>query len=131
MGGWERTVERLALAELFGGAFRGKRVLVTGHTGFKGSWLSLWLGELGATVTGYALDPPTTPSNFDTSKVITCLVRHVIADVRDAETLTKVVCEADPDVIFHLAAQALSALLDQGNHVCWRWHEWSLVSKPK
>jgi CDP-glucose 4,6-dehydratase len=95
------------MTDVFGGAFRGKRVLVTGHTGFKGSWLSLWLRELGATVTGYALEPPTTPSNFDASKVQTCLARHVIADVRDAETLATVVREADPDIIFHLAAQAL------------------------
>ena len=100
-------MESLAVTELFGGRFQGTRVLVTGHTGFKGSWLSLWLGELGATVTGYALEPPTTPSNFEASKVEACLARHVVADVRDAETLATVVCDADPDVIFHLAAQPL------------------------
>ena len=100
-------MESLAVTELFGSAFRGKRVLVTGHTGFKGSWLSLWLGELGATVTGYALEPPTTPSNFEASKVETCLARHILADIRDAETLASVVFDADPDVIFHLAAQPL------------------------
>ena len=97
----------LAVTELFGGALRDRRILVTGHTGFKGSWLCLWLKELGATVTGYALAPPTTPSNFDVSKVGTCLVRHVIGDVRDAEMLARVVSDVDPDVIFHLAAQSL------------------------
>ena len=64
-GGGSAPLEGPAVSEPFGGAFRGKRVLVTGHTGFKGSWLSLWLSQLGASVTGYALEPPTTPSNFD------------------------------------------------------------------
>jgi CDP-glucose 4,6-dehydratase len=100
-------MEGLALTERFGGAFQGKRVLVTGHTGFKGSWLSLWLDRLGAAVTGYALDPPTTPSNFVASRVDTYLSRHIIADIRDLEMITQVVREADPDVIFHLAAQPL------------------------
>jgi len=95
------------MTEFFGGAFRGKRALVTGHTGFKGSWLCLWLGELGSVVTGYALAPPTRPSNFDASKVETCLARHVIGDVRDADTFAQAVSEVDPDVIFHLAAQSL------------------------
>ena len=107
MGNRECSLEGLVVTDPFGGAFRSRRVLITGHTGFKGSWLSLWLRELGATITGYALAPPTTPSNFDASKVETCLARHVIADVRDAATLASVVREVDPDIVFHLAAQAL------------------------
>lgn len=95
------------MTELFGGAFLGRRVLVTGHTGFKGSWLCRWLHELGATVSGYALEPPTEPSNFSASRLESCLARHVIGDVRDADRLTNVVREIDPDVIFHLAAQPL------------------------
>jgi CDP-glucose 4,6-dehydratase len=84
----------------------GKRVLVTGHTGFKGAWLSLWLQRLGATVTGYALAPPTTPSLFEQARVADAM-QSIIADVRDLTRLTEVVRDARPDVIFHLAAQSL------------------------
>lgn len=93
--------------DLFGGAFRGRKAFVTGHTGFKGSWLCLWLAELGSTVHGYALEPPTTPSNFNASNVEARLARHVIADIRDPAALTSALDEADPDVVFHLAAQSL------------------------
>ena len=87
--------------------FDGRRVLVTGHTGFKGSWLALWLHRLGARVTGYALEPPTNPSNFGVSDVHPLLEGHVVADIRDRAVLSSVIAASDPEVIFHLAAQAL------------------------
>lgn len=87
--------------------FAGRSVLVTGHTGFKGSWLALWLSALGARVTGYALPPPTEPSNFGLSGVQDLLAAHHVADIRDGERLHSVLNAAQPDVIFHLAAQAL------------------------
>jgi CDP-glucose 4,6-dehydratase len=88
-------------------SFSGRRVLVTGHTGFKGSWLAIWLHRLGAQVSGYALPPPTEPSNFQICDVRKLLCRHVEADIRDAQRLNQAVADAQPDVIFHLAAQAL------------------------
>ena len=87
--------------------FRDKRVLLTGHTGFKGSWMSLWLAELGAKVHGYALTPPTTPSLFDEAGVRERLASHTIADVRDAAALASAVREIKPQIVFHLAAQPL------------------------
>jgi CDP-glucose 4,6-dehydratase len=87
----------------------GRRVLVTGHTGFKGSWLSLWLHALGAEVTGYALPPPTAPSLFAAARIGE-LVRHVEGDVRDPAALREAVAEARPQAIFHLAAQPLVRL---------------------
>ncbi len=90
-------------------AWRGKRVLLTGHTGFKGSWLALWLADLGAEVTGYALAPDTEPALFERAGVAAAC-RSVIADVRDAARLAEVVREARPDAILHLAAQPLVRL---------------------
>jgi len=94
---------------MFGGAFGGRSVFVTGHTGFKGSWLTSWLLGLGAEVTGYALRPETDPSLFD-SLGLAERVRHVVADVRDRERLTKEIAAAAPSVVFHLAAQPLVRL---------------------
>ena len=87
-------------------AYRGRRVLITGHTGFKGSWLSLWLGELGAEVTGYSLPAPTAPSLFEAARVAQ-QVRHVDGDVRDRDRLLGVWRSARPEIVFHLAAQSL------------------------
>lgn len=85
----------------------GKRVLVTGHTGFKGGWLALWLSSLGSEVHGYALPPPTRPSFFEAVGLTDVLASHVIGDVRDEEGLQSRYAEVLPDVVFHLAAQSL------------------------
>jgi CDP-glucose 4,6-dehydratase len=84
----------------------GKRVLLTGHTGFKGGWLALWLTRLGAQVTGVSLPPATLPNLFSLAGV-NDLVDSRCADIRDAEQLAAIVKEAAPDIVFHLAAQAL------------------------
>ena len=86
--------------------FSGRRVLVTGHTGFKGAWLTLWLQQLGAEVTGFALAPPTTPSLFELAGVGD-LVHSVTGDVRDQAALATAVREAAPEVVIHMAAQPL------------------------
>lgn len=89
------------------GAFKGKRVLVTGHTGFKGSWLSLWLRRLEAEVVGLALPPATSPNNFTASQVRQVLAGHEEGDMRDAALVRRVVERAEPEVVLHLAAQAI------------------------
>jgi len=91
----------------FGKSLSGKSVFVTGHTGFKGSWLCLWLEHLGASVTGYALAPPTNPNNFTVSRVRDALTNHHEADIRDEQALTRAVEDANPDVVLHLAAQSI------------------------
>ncbi len=91
---------------LVSAAWEGRRVLITGHTGFKGSWLSLWLHALGAEVTGFALAPPTRPSLFEQAR-IGDLITHVEGDVRDAAAVRAVVEATRPEAIFHLAAQPL------------------------
>jgi CDP-glucose 4,6-dehydratase len=83
-----------------------RRVLVTGHTGFKGGWLCIWLRRLGAIVTGYSLPPPTEPSLFDLANVAR-LVDSRTGDVRDLKALTRVLLDSRPEVVFHLAAQPL------------------------
>lgn len=87
-------------------AYRGRKVLVTGHTGFKGAWLTLWLSRLGARVTGLALEPPTSPSLFDDLE-LAAGCDHGIGDVRDATAVRAAVERADPELVFHLAAQAI------------------------
>jgi len=88
------------------GFWRGKRVLLTGHTGFKGGWLALWLHRLGADVTGIALAPTTQPSLFELAR-ISQLCAHHIVDVRDAAAVAAVVRETCPEIVLHLAAQPL------------------------
>jgi CDP-glucose 4,6-dehydratase len=88
-------------------AFRDKRVFVTGHTGFKGSWLALWLHQLGANVHGYSLPPPTDPSNYALANVRGVLADETIGDIRDRTLMVTAMGAFKPDVVFHLAAQPL------------------------
>ena len=85
----------------------GRSVFLTGHTGFKGGWLAIWLHQLGAAVHGFALDPPTNPSLFDEARVGSLLASDTRADLRDLPHLMAAMSEARPEVVFHLAAQAL------------------------
>jgi CDP-glucose 4,6-dehydratase len=91
---------------VFGGFYEGKRAFVTGHTGFKGSWLCLWLRTIGAEVTGYSLAPPTNPNLFEIVGDYAC-AKSMERDVRDGTSLERALAEAEPDVVFHLAAQPL------------------------
>ena len=93
-------------SSLFGDIYKGKKIFVTGHTGFKGSWLCLWLYSLGAEVIGYALNPPTNPSLFALCNVDD-LVESIIADIRDIESLTKAIYRTKPEIVIHMAAQSL------------------------
>lgn len=90
-----------------GAAFRGLPVLVTGHTGFKGSWLAIWLKQMEAKVSGFSLDPPTTPSNYELSRVGELLEHDLRGDVCDAQAVEAAVRLVQPAVVFHLAAQPL------------------------
>jgi CDP-glucose 4,6-dehydratase len=86
--------------------WHGKRVLLTGHTGFKGAWMALWLQRLGAQVTGISLPPATTPNLFNLASVQTITDSH-FCDIRDAAALASLIKKAEPEIVFHLAAQAL------------------------
>jgi CDP-glucose 4,6-dehydratase len=86
--------------------WQGKKIFFTGHTGFKGSWLSLWLQTLGAEVTGYALAPPTSPSLFETASVASGM-RSLTGDVCDLAHLKRAMAECKPEIVFHMAAQSL------------------------
>lgn len=89
---------------MFNRIYHNKRVLITGHTGFKGSWLALWLSTMGATVTGYSLPPPTEPNHSD---LLELDINSLIGDIRDAEKLKRVFKEQQPEIVFHLAAQPI------------------------
>ncbi|MBR4741475.1 MAG: GDP-mannose 4,6-dehydratase [Desulfovibrio sp.] len=91
---------------MFHNAYDGKRVFITGHTGFKGSWLTAWLLNLGATVAGYAIDVPSNPSHFE-SLQLESKITNYRGDIRDRAHLTQCMREFKPDFVFHLAAQAL------------------------
>ena len=86
--------------------YKNKTVLITGHTGFKGSWLCAWLNHLGANVVGISNDTVSNPSNYESSKISNIINDHRL-DVRDADAIKAVIEETQPDFVFHLAAQAL------------------------
>ena len=86
--------------------YKDKKVLITGHTGFKGSWLTLWLHKLGAKISGYSIDIPTNPSLFDNLNIEKD-IEHNIGDILDIDSLSKVFDNFQPDIVFHLAAQPI------------------------
>lgn len=100
----------MANIDLYNGFYHGKRVLVTGHTGFKGSWLSIWLHELGAEVIGVALEPSTPKDNFVLSGIGSKIKVDLRADIRDAAAMRRIFDEYQPEIVFHLAAQPLVRL---------------------
>ena len=87
--------------------WKDKHVLLTGHTGFKGGWMSLWLQSMGAKVHGYALDPSTKPNFFTSANVAEGMESHTIADIRDTQKIKDLINQVKPEVIFHMAAQPL------------------------
>lgn len=104
MGEWESAMESVAMTRPF---WRDKRVFVTGHTGFKGGWLSLLLSSRGAKIHGFSLKPPSEPNFFTVTDLRAHLASSTIADIRDAATLTYAMQAAQPDIVLHLAAQPL------------------------
>jgi len=90
--------------------WNGRRVLITGHTGFKGAWLSFWLRENGAEVFGYSLDPPTNPNLFEIAKIGEILSGDARADIRDLSALEETLRRTRPEIVFHMAAQSLVRL---------------------
>ena len=107
MGGRQSTLESVGTIMNFDlGFYKGKKVFVTGHTGFKGSWLCKILANAGAEVTGYALKPPTSPSLFEIAGIEQD-VHSVIGDIRDYASLKAAFDEAQPEIVLHLAAQPI------------------------
>ena len=95
------------MQKLFGSIFKNKTVLVTGHTGFKGSWLSFWLNQMEANVVGYSLKAPTSPSHFE---LLNLDITSIIGDIRDEKKLDDTFSKYKPEIVFHLAAQPLVRL---------------------
>ena len=98
------------MIDIFNNYYKGKRVLVTGHTGFKGSWLSIWLHELGADVVGIGLDPYSEKDNFVLSGIGNKIKADIRADIRDGQKVKEIFAEYQPEIVFHLAAQPLVRL---------------------
>jgi len=97
-------MENMVKTALFNGVYEGKKVFITGHTGFKGSWLAYWLQQLGADVTGLALKPATNPNHYE---LLNLKCKNIYADIRDKNALINAIQSAKPEIILHLAAQAL------------------------
>ena len=97
-------MEVMELEDLFGGVYKNKKILVTGDTGFKGSWLSLWLSLMGAKVAGYSLPPEPSPSHFE---LLNLSYQKAIGDIRDLTGFSRFVGQTQPHFVFHLAAQPL------------------------
>ena len=98
------------MIDIFNNFYRGKRILITGHTGFKGSWLSIWLHELGAEVIGIAQDPFTERDNYVLSGIGKKIKADIRADIRDGKKMKEIFAEYRPEIVFHLAAQPLVRL---------------------
>lgn len=92
---------------VFNDIYKNKKIFLTGHTGFKGSWLALWLTQLGAKVCGYSLAPNTTPSMYDVLDIGSKIEKNIIGDILNYSFLEKSILDFEPDVVFHLAAQSL------------------------
>lgn len=114
---WQRTLEDLRVSR--NDFWNGRKVLVTGHTGFKGSWMVTMLSALGSRVTGYALAPNTNPNLFDLLAADRLLARNELADIRDIERLKTMVRESEPELIVHMAAQPLVRLGYAEPHTTW------------
>lgn len=104
------------MRKIFNDIYAGKTVLITGHTGFKGSWLSIWLKSMGASVIGYALPPATVPNMFEATEIGKHLI-NIEGDVRDTQHLEQVMANYEPDMVFHLAAQPIVRLSYEFPHL--------------
>ena len=99
-------MENLGIEHQFGGIYQGVTVFLTGHTGFKGSWLAYWLKQLGANVVGYSIDIPTNPNHFELLQ-LSDEMKSLKGDINDYEQIQEIICQEQPTIVFHLAAQAL------------------------